>query len=347
VPHAARTRITTHGTRPTRRQVERVRAVVRWYLETYHGSADDLGTAAMFCSRARMGEFAVTPEALAHGTPAALFRVLIASALFQRLQDVLVFRILRGLTRPQAQELTTSRRLLRLADASPCPVAHTRDDLEQRCDLAKDPTTRLGVCAAHPSIECHLKRHTVALKRYGDFGKMPSSAALMLREAQVPDLRALRATIYQRTSCPSERAALLFEQLRTVWRVDRKIASMFLSAVANPDLSPGSAPWVEGIDWRRFIVVDSNVDRYLAAVRYDGGPAYSAREAFVSRLAEEIDLSHERPGIHAYNPRLVQQALYMFMSTTNRRASRLDCSRRNGCARCPADVAKLCALRPA
>jgi hypothetical protein len=299
----------------------------------------------MFCDRGRMGAFAVPRAALAAGRPGALFRAFVASTVFQRLQDVLVFRILAGIPRATVQELTSPMRLLRLADASPCRYAHTRAGLERSCDLAKDPETALGTCAARPRLSCHLKRHTVVLKRYGDFGKVPSSAALMLREHGVPDLAALRRRVFERTSSPGERAALLADRLRAVWRVDRKIAALFLSAVSNPDLSPGLASWSAGVDWTRFIVLDSNVDRFLASLGYDGPGTYEAREAFVAEIAERIDLSRERKGLHTYNPRLVQQAMYLFMSTTNRRASRIDCCWDDSCASCPAVLRTRCALR--
>jgi hypothetical protein len=43
---------------------------------------------------------------------------------------------------------------------------------------------------------------------------------------------------------------------------------------------------------------------------------------------------------------VLQQALYLFMSVTNRRALARDCSREVGaCVRCPAEVAGLCGLR--
>jgi hypothetical protein len=332
----------SNGSWPSRRQVERTRAVVRWYFERYRGTRDDLGSAAMFCDSSRVGQFAVTRSELAAGTPAALFRVFVAAALFQRLQDVLVFKILTGIRGRDVDELTSSRRLVRLARLSPCPFLKTHSDVEVHCDLSKHPVTREGDCAQHSEIDCHLKRHTVLLKRYGDFGKVPTSAALLLDEEGVRDLRALRMKVLRSVGAPCERAAALLATLRRVWRVDRKIAAMFLAAVSNPDLSPGLSPWSEGVDWTRFVVIDSNADNFLSVIGYGGARTYAAREEFVRALAEKIDLTQEDRAVHAFNPRIVQQAMYLFMSETNRRASGGDCAQRGACLSCPKPVRTLC-----
>lgn len=332
------------GSWPNRLQVQSTRVIVRWYLERYHGSSDDLGAAAMFCDDSRVGEFAVPRAALAHGEPAALFRMFVASTLFQRLQDVLVFRILRGIRRRDVDELTSTRRLVRLARSSRCPHLGTCEGLEFECDLGKDPATHQGVCSARPEINCHLKRHTVLLKRYGDFGKLPTSAALLLHQDGVRDLQGLRRSVLRTHQAPADRAAALVATLRRVWRVDRKIAAMFLSAVSNPDLSPGLSPWHEGLDWTRFVVLDSNADRFLSVLRYSGSRTYLARERFVRALAERIDLTREHAALHAFNPRIVQQAMYLFMSDTNRKRSSRDCSLRGSCSSCPRALRRLCPL---
>src|SRR5262249_48716234 len=145
------------------------------------------------------------------------------------------------------------------------------DALHHSCDLSKDPRTGLGRCDAKPILACHLKRHTVLLKRYGHFGKVPSSIALALREEGAVDLPQLRDVTFAREKDPLARARALEAQLSRAWRVNQKIASMFLSLVSNPDLSSGAAPWSEGLDWTYFVVIDSNVDLFLSAVRYDGG----------------------------------------------------------------------------
>jgi len=77
--------------------------------------------------------------------------------------------------------------------------------------------------------------------------------------------------------------------------VNQKIASMFLSGVTNPDLSDGTAPWARGVDWTYFVVVDSNVDLFLASIGYGGGLSYDARREFIRAIAQHIDLSALHP----------------------------------------------------
>ena len=128
-----------------------------------------------------------------------------------------------------------------------------------------------------------------------------------------------------------------------------KIAAMFLSAVTNPALSSGLAPWAEGVDASAFVVIDSNVDLFLKAIGYPGPWTYGARRAFIQRLARRVPLDELKPGLARYNPRLVQQALYMFMSVSNRRDSARDCGALgwSACQACPRAVSSLCARRAA
>lgn len=121
---------------------------------------------------------------------------------------------------------------------------------------------------------------------------------------------------------------------------------MFLSIVSNPDLTPGVRPWRD-VDWRHFVVIDSNVDLYLGALGYRGGKSYAARRAFVRSLSSRIDLTELRPGMRRDNPRLVQQAMYLFMSAANRRAIPGDCMHlgAEACRRCDRALSRICPVR--
>ncbi len=297
----------------------------------------DPGTPRMFCDATAVGRFAVKPGPLRRGEPATLFRVLIATAMFQRRQDQQILRVLQNMPPADVAEVTDQEALLALVDESECDLVKSNATLLAECDLTKDTKTRLGVCSARPAIRCHLKRHTVALKRYGHFGKVPTSAALALREAGAQDLAALRAQVLTQTRDPTERALQLEAALSRSWRVSQKIASMFLSAISTPELSWPNAPWSRGVDWTRFVVVDSNVDLFLATIGYRGLTTYDSRREFVRAVARDVDLtSHDRRLEHAYNPRLVQQAMYLFMSAANRRALPADCMHQPGaCGACP------------
>jgi len=329
---------------PTASQVAATREVVGWYLSRYYRTEWDPGLLRMFCDPRWVGAFAVRPELVRQGDPEALFRLLVTVTMFQRRQDAQIMRILRGIPPEAAEELTTSSRLTALAKGSACRHARTLESLHEDCDLTK--RNGLGVCHANPRMQCHLKVHTVLLKRYGHFGKMPTSAALVVSGAG-SDLGALRENAFEMTQDQHERALLLERAVSRIWRVSDKIAAMFLSALTNPDLGEGLAPWTEGLDWSHFVVVDSNVDLFLRAIAFRGPWTYAARREFIQALAARVDLREFRPELHSYNPRLVQQAMYLFMSIANRRGAVVDCSKTGAtaCARCPLLLKRRCALR--
>jgi len=302
----------------------------------------------MFCDPARVGAFAVEKTAIKRGDAEALFSLFVTTAMFQRLQDRIVMGILRGIDFQSSQELSSMDSLLALSTQSACPHTQSTESLRTCCDLTKDPVSGLGCCSTNPSVDCHLKRHTVLLRRYGHFGKMPTSIALALREQSAASLPALHDDILRAVSDPHERALALEAALSRAWRVSQKIASMFLSAICNPDIAPdGVAPWQDGIDWPHFVVIDTNVDRFLSAIGYRGTMTYEARRAFIHALARGLDLSELSPDLQPYNPRIVQQALYLFMSVANRKPLARDCTHRGplACAVCPAVVRQFCPLK--
>lgn len=331
---------------PTARQVEVTRAAVRWYLATHHGSPDDQGTAQVFCDPKRVGAFAVPREALVAHDGEALFRLLIAIAMFQRRQDKQITAILRSMTPDEASELSSLDRLLALVDHGSCDLLRTTEFIRERCDLTKQATTKLGVCAENPHAECHLKRHTVLMRRYGHFGKVPTSAALVVRESGAIDLAAMLSAVRAGARTRSGRARALVDALARTWRVSEKIAAMFLSTICNPDLTPGVPEWKD-VDWRHFVVIDSNVDLFLGALDYRGPRSYEARRAFLRALSSRIDLAAMRRGLRRDNPRIVQQAMYLFMSVSNRRAMPGDCMHlgANACASCPRPLSRICPAR--
>jgi hypothetical protein len=301
----------------------------------------------MFCNKERLGQFALEPAALQREDASALFQLLVGTVLFQRQRDLQVLRILRSLRANEIQNLTDVPRLITRALSNPCTQTHSTAALHSGCDVGKDTRGR-GTCGQRPGAACDLKRHAELLRRYGDFGKVPTSAALLLHEAGQPSLAALFKQVCLSHRTRHARAVAMEAALLQVWRVSYKLANMYLSALANPDLNPGG-PWAARLDWTYFVVVDSNVDRFLASVNYKGASDYGARREFLQALARGIDLRAFRRDLHAYNPRLVQQALYLFMSASNRRDSATDCSKAPvpTCAQCPRLLTVRCAVQPA
>lgn len=333
---------------PTRRQYAAARSITEWYILSYYLTPKDVGVAAMFCRSDRVGHFAIDRTALSAGSPDALFRLLVTMTMFQRRSDLQIMRVLRAISHRDALELTDAARLLSLADEG-CAFARTLDLLLKQCDLGKSLETKRGICDQEPSSTCYLKRHTQLLKRYGHFGKMPTSTALMLRAQEVADLPSLRARIWAQTADPHVRALALERAISGAWRISDKIAAMYLSALTNRDLSGELAPWAGGVDTDYFVVIDSNVDLFLKATDYGGPMTYRGRRTFIQALASRIPLDDLHPGVGRYNPRLVQQALYMFMSKSNRRANAADCCHDApaSCERCPRTLASCCSLKGA
>lgn len=326
-------------------QVKVTTEVCRWYLSRYHRTRFDLGVPLMFQREDLVGHFAVATDEWERGDANAMFRMLVAVTLFQRRQDQQVMRILRGMEASRVREVTSSQALLALADASSCSNLGSQDALIRECDLDKD-ANGVGTCSKQPTVPCHLKQHTVWLKRYGHFGKVPTSAALMLRESGVQDLANLyRQTVLEHES-PRARSIAIDERLRSVWRISEKISAMFLSAACDPNLSTFHAPWA-ALDPTYFVVIDSNTDLFLEAIGYDGSGTYAARREFLWALAEKIELTEINKDVAPYSPRLVQQAAYLFMSRVNRQASEIDCAHlgQAACDACPAELRTRCGLR--
>lgn len=321
---------------------------MRWYLATHHGTPDDQGLTQTFADPRRVGAFAIDSRAIASRDGAHLFRLLVAVAMFQRRQDNQITRILRGMTTADAAELSSLPALLSLADGCGCEHARSLDGILTRCDLTKTPRTRRGTCRANPRVACHMKRHTVLLRRYGHFGKVPSSIALTVRESGASDIAEMLAHASRAASGPEARARAMVDALSRAWRVSEKISSMFLSMVWNPDITPGATARRD-LDWRHFIVIDSNTDLFLAAIQYQGARSYEARRRFIRALSARIDLKRMRPTLRRDNPRIIQQAMYLFMSVTNRRSIVGDCMHLGpaACAECPTTLSRLCPVRRA
>ena len=64
----------------------------------------------MFCREDRVGYFAVDSQALAAGEGEALFNLLVTMTMFQRRSDRQIMRVLRGISKSHAREMTRSTR---------------------------------------------------------------------------------------------------------------------------------------------------------------------------------------------------------------------------------------------
>jgi hypothetical protein len=307
---------------------EQLASVVLWFF-----NAEQPGDRAPFyCDPDRVGAFAVSPDELAAGDDAAVFRVFVTLSMYQALRDVVIMRQQQSLPRASMRVVADAAVVKRSIARHECPVLRSADEFEEGCDVAK--VAEVVDCGRHPGRACHVKDATVVFNRMGDMGKLPTSAWLRLwRDGGV---REVLAEVCRDEGSPTRRAALLVERFARVHRVGRKLATMFVSALSTPALAPGLTPWFPDIDGNDLVVVDTNVARAVDALRPPGASkTYDARERWVREQAAQLDLREFRPDIPSYSPRLVQQALYAFCSKSNRVARGDACAcRALPCADC-------------
>jgi hypothetical protein len=308
------------------------KSIVRWYFD--HARIDQV---PFYCDPTRVGAFAVEPDELAVGTDAAIFQLFVTLSMYQALRDVVIMRQQQSLPRAAMLVVANAAFVKRSIARHGCPVVRSVDAFEEGCNVAK--VGALVDCGKCPGIACHVKDATIIFNRMGDMGKLPTSAWLRLWKDG--GVREVLAEVCRDEASPTRRAALLVERFACVYRVGRKLATMLVSALSTPALAPGLTPWFPDIDGNDLVVVDTNVARAVDALRKPGAArTYDARERWVREQAVLIDLRLFRANLPAYSPRLVQEALYVFCSKSNRLARGDTCARRE--ASCPACVPTLC-----
>jgi hypothetical protein len=315
-----------------RRVSAALRRVVGWYFTSIYGRTEGADVPPFYCDPSKVGRFAVQPKEIVSQSEAGLFRLLVGSAMFQARRDVLIMQQQRTISRAGFRDLASALSIQRAIASSTCPKLSSSKEFVTGCDVGKAPT---GVdCRFRPGLSCHVKNATIALKRTGDMGKLPTSAWLDLRQGG--GFRSLLVRVVRSESTPTGRAKVLVSHLQRVHRVGRKLATMFVSALSTPALASGLTPWFPEVDGNELVVVDTNVSRAIA--RLSGGHrprSYERHERWVRQRAAEIDLRTIHPGLPSYSPRLVQQALYRFVSKSNRVASRDPCvAAREPCSSC-------------
>ncbi len=324
------------GSAPSPRAVAEVAAIVRWYLAHAYGRSEGPRRRPYFADPARVGAFAVDLAALRRRDDAALFQLLVAMGLYQSRRDADIMAIQRGMPTRTARALTSTRRLRVLVDDGRCEHLRAADVFDTRCEVQRDLARGTATCGHRPRTPCHVKAATLAIGRMGDMGMLPTSAWLHVGPG---GLRRWFDDACAATPSPTERAALLVERVATIRRIGRKLATMYVSALSVPALTPGFAPWAPEVDGSRLVVVDANVARVIDHLRGGRGPrTYEAMSAWLTAVADRIDLRALRPGLPAHSPRLVQQALYVFRSRSNRAARGDACATRAPCRACPSAV---------
>lgn len=311
----------------TRSSAQALQQVVRWYFQEVYGRWEGPGTLPFYCDRRLVGHFAVAPEELGRGRPEALVQLFITLAMYQARRDVVIMAQQRALPPAAAAALVSPAKLGQAIRSSACEHLATADGFNSGCSVRRVGTRT--TCTTHPNAPCHVKEASELLNRMGDMGKLPTSAWLhLVRERSLSE--ELGAAVVE-VADRSMRADVLVERLARVYRVGRKLATMFVSAVAFPPLAPGLTPWFPEVEAAHLVVVDTNVAKALDALAPNAlPPSYDARAGWLKEQASRIDLHTFRRDVPRHSPRLVQQALYAFGSRSNRLARADPCRLQDG-----------------
>jgi hypothetical protein len=315
--------------------VRSIRSVLDWYFDRVYGKVEGPGVLPFYCDPLRVGHFAVSRTDLAAGGERALFRLLIGQAMFQARRDVLIMQQQRMMNRTDVDSLVAPDALTRSIRRSRCATLDSAQQFDRLCSVRK--AADVVDCAHHPGATCHVKHATTLFNRMSDMGKLPTSAWLHL--ANDGHLVDPLSEIASKTDDPLERARLLVGRFARVHRIGRKLSTMFVSALSTPALAPGFTPWFPAVDGNDLVVVDTNVAR-AATVLEAPSASYDTVTRWVRGVARRIDLRVYRRSLPRYSPRVVQQALYVYCSKSNRVAHNDACAvLGKPCGRC---VMRLC-----
>ena len=306
--------------------------IIRWYFQTVYGRVEGPNSLPFYLNPELVGAFAVSKVDLALGEDSATFRLFVLLAMFQARRDVVIMQQQRSLEPKTVNMLSDLSFFQQSVAQHPCAAMGSAKTWDLGCNVFK--AGKVADCLRHPGSLCHVKDATTAFNRMGDMGKLPTSAYLHFWKDG--GIRNLLAEITDNEASPNRRADLLVLKLSKSYRIGRKLATMFVSALSVPDLAEGYTPWFPEFDGSELVVVDTNVARAVKKLQEtDTSQTYEASTSWVHTLAELIDLRQFHPNVPEFSPRLVQQALYAFCSKSNRLAQHDPCSKLRGdCSAC-------------
>ena len=303
-----------------------------WYLRTAHGRWEGPGCVPFYADSKRVGAFAVELDCLRASDEEHLFRLLVLFALFQSRRDVDIMARQRATSVARTRAMTSPRQLRVLVTNHRCEHLDDERTFDASCDVRRDFARASATCNHRPRTPCHVKEATLTIGRYGDLGKLPTSAWLHLRDGGFR--RLLASACEHEPDHPHRRATWVAAQLATIHRIGRKLASMYVSALCTDELTPGFAPWSPQLNGSDIVVVDANVMRVVEGLSRRHVRNYDDFTHWLYETSDQIDLSTLRAGLPVRSPRLIQQALYVFRSRSNRSASSDKCVGAP-CAECP------------
>jgi len=289
--------------------------VVAWYVDRIYGTIEGPGTTPFYCDPEKVGLAAVDPRALAQADEAALFKLFLSLAMYQARRDVVIQAQQRGWNRTEATSLLSLSGLQRRMRSCPCPHLANPGRFEQACTVIKVGKT---ITCDYSALACPVRDAARVWGRMADLGKLPTSAYWRIWAKGGTTNLIQQAS---RESDPTLRLESVIAEFAQVFRVGRKLATLFVSAVSTPALAPGLTPWWPNLDGNLAVVLDTHATR--AVVHLAGkaaGSTYQSRVDWLRRVSENLDLTRFHCVFPSFSPRLVQQALYAFCSKSNRLA---------------------------
>jgi hypothetical protein len=307
-----------------------LRQITRWYFTKAYGSWEGPGILPYYCDPGRVGAFAVSPQALAAEEEEALFRLFVGMSMYQARRDVIIMKQQRGMTDLVVNRMASLPLVRNSIRSSSCSYLQEAESFEGGCSVRK----RDGQvdCAEPAASGCHVRLASAALRRYGDSGKLPTSA--WLRIWRHGGLAHLLSAVCRHDRNPVKRAELLVRELSKVFRVGRKLASMFVSALSVPALAPGLTPWFPRIDGASLVVIDTHVAFAIRRLSPKPLTGYERQSEWLRSQAAAIDLRVFGDHLPRVSARMVQQAVCVFGSRSNRAANHDTCSVSQGCHGC-------------
>lgn len=312
--------------------LSKVIPVIKWYFKNVYGKVERPGILPFYCDPERVGAFAISTEKLSAGHDSATFHLFVMLSMFQARRDVLIMQQQRDLKLKSVKSLIDHSYIKKSVTNHFCTSMVSSEAFDAGCDVSK--VGKLVDCFRHPASACHVKDATIIFNCMGDMGKLPTSAYLHIwKDSGISKL--FRDVLFKKAS-PSQRADLLVKKFMKIYRIGRKLATMFVSALSVPTLAVGYTPWFPEVDGNELIIVDTNVASAIMKMRKVGASrTYEASIKWIRALAGLIDLNQFHPNVPSYSPRLVQQALYAFCSKSNRLSRNDPCKAfPNDCSTC-------------
>lgn len=296
---------------------ESLRRVVEWYFRHAYGRWEGPNLLPFFCRRDVVGHFAVDPAGIESGDDSALFKLFVCLAMYQARRDIVIMAQQKAYSTSAVRKLSSLSELRSFIRNRHCACLSDAATFDRKCDVQM--IDGKANCTFLSNAPCRVKDAGKLLRRMGDMGKLPTSGFLHLWISG--GIHQVFLDIEAETSDPGSRAALLVQRISSVFRVGRKLATMYVSALSAPALVGGLGPWYPSVDGYSLSVIDTNVARGINVLQGNQiENSYGARVAWIEQHARNIDLKYFDRELPSYAPRIIQQAVYVFSSSSNRQA---------------------------